>query len=104
MLKMAFILTVRLERILKNKGHDGLLPANRERLSGETLAPIHLLKSPYILEFLDLPDGPSLHEKDLEKAIISNLQSFLLELGKGFSFVARQKHMPPCLKRSTGKH
>jgi predicted nuclease of restriction endonuclease-like (RecB) superfamily len=81
------------ERILKNKGHDGLLTTNRERLSGEILAPIHLLKSPYILEFLDLPDGPSLHEKDLEKAIISNLQSFLLELGKGFSFVARQKHI-----------
>ena len=81
------------ERILKNKGADGLLPENRERLTGETLSPIHLLKSPYVLEFLDLPDPPSLHEKDLEKAIITNLQSFLLELGKGFSFVARQKHI-----------
>jgi predicted nuclease of restriction endonuclease-like (RecB) superfamily len=81
------------ERILKNRSHDGLLPANRERLPGEALSPIHLLKSPYILEFLDLPDNPSLHEKDLEKSIISNLQSFLLELGKGFSFVARQKHI-----------
>ena len=40
-----------------------------------------------------MPDSPSLHEKDLERAIISNLQSFLLELGKGFSFVARQKHI-----------
>jgi len=81
------------ERILHNKGEDGLLPVNHERLPGEKLSPIHLLKSPYILEFLDLPDNPSLHEKDLEKAIISNLQSFLLELGKGFSFVARQKHI-----------
>jgi predicted nuclease of restriction endonuclease-like (RecB) superfamily len=81
------------ERILKNRGRDGLLPANRERLPGEALSPIHLLKSPYILEFLDLPDSPTLHEKDLEQAIISNLQSFLLELGKGFSFVARQKHI-----------
>ena len=81
------------ERILHNKGEDGLLPVNHERLPGEKLSPIHLLKSPYILEFLDLPDTPSLHEKDLEKAIISNLQSFLLELGKGFSFVARQKHI-----------
>jgi len=45
----------------------------------------HLLKSPYVLEFLDLPDTPSQHEKDLERAIISNLQAFLLELGKGFS-------------------
>lgn len=81
------------ERILKSKGSDGLLPANRERLTGEALSPIHLLKSPYVLEFLDLPDSPSLHEKDLEQAIISNLQSFLLEMGKGFSFVARQKHI-----------
>lgn len=81
------------ERILQNKGVDGLLPSNRERLPGEALPPIHLLKSPYILEFLDLPDPPDLHEKDLEKAIINNLQSFLLELGKGFSFVARQKHI-----------
>jgi predicted nuclease of restriction endonuclease-like (RecB) superfamily len=81
------------ERILKNKGRDGLLPATRERLPGEAVSPIHLLKSPYVLEFLDLPDNPSLHEKDLEQAIITNLQSFLLELGKGFSFVARQKHI-----------
>lgn len=81
------------ERILKNRGQDGLLPATRERLPGEALPPIQLLKSPYVLEFLDLPDSPSLHEKDLEQAIICNLQSFLLELGKGFSFVARQKHI-----------
>lgn len=81
------------ERILKNRGHDGLLPVNRERLPGEDLSPVHLLKSPYVLEFLDLPDSPSLHEKDLERAIISNLQAFLLELGKGFSFVARQRHI-----------
>lgn len=81
------------ERILKNKGPDGLLPENRKRLPGEPLSPAEILKSPYILEFLDFPDTPSLHEKDLEKSIISNLQAFLLELGKGFSFVARQKHI-----------
>ena len=52
-----------------------------------------MLKSPYVLEFLDLPDSPALHESELEQAIISNLQLFLLELGKGFSFVARQKHI-----------
>ncbi|MBF0238127.1 MAG: DUF1016 family protein [SAR324 cluster bacterium] len=81
------------ERILANKGKDGLLPSNRERLKGEALSPIHILKSPYVLEFLDLPDSPSLHENELEQSIINNLQSFLLELGKGFSFVARQKHI-----------
>jgi predicted nuclease of restriction endonuclease-like (RecB) superfamily len=81
------------ERILKNKGQKGLLPSNRERLSGEGLSSVHLLKSPYVLEFLDLQDSPYLHEQDLEQAIITNLQSFLLELGKGFSFVARQRHI-----------
>lgn len=54
---------------------------------------IDTLKDPYVLEFLDLPDDPALHESALETAIIANLQSFLLELGKGFSFVARQKRL-----------
>ncbi|MCK4564185.1 MAG: DUF1016 family protein [Verrucomicrobia bacterium] len=81
------------ERIIDNCGEEGLLPAGRERLPGESLNPVHVLKSPMVLEFLDLPDDPSLHESKLEEAIITNLQSFLLELGKGFSFVARQKHI-----------
>ncbi len=70
-----------------------MLPANRERLPGEPVPSVNILKSPYVLEFLDLPDAPALHENDLEQAIINNLQSFLLEMGKGFSFVARQKHI-----------
>ncbi|MFH1012071.1 MAG: PDDEXK nuclease domain-containing protein, partial [bacterium] len=41
----------------------------------------------------NLPDTPKLHESKLEEALIANLQTFLLELGKGFSFVARQKHI-----------
>jgi predicted nuclease of restriction endonuclease-like (RecB) superfamily len=81
------------ERILKNKGVEGLLPANRKRMEGETTQQISVLKNPYVLEFLDLPDCNSLHENDLEQAIINNLQEFLLELGKGFCFVARQKHI-----------
>lgn len=81
------------ERILANHGENGLLPSGRERLPGEPLNPVHILKSPMVLEFLDLPDDVNLHESKLEQAIIGNLQSFLLELGKGFSFVARQKHI-----------
>jgi hypothetical protein len=46
-----------------------------------------------VLEFLDLKDYPELRESGVEQAIIANLQAFLLELGKGFSFVARQKRM-----------
>lgn len=81
------------DRIVANRGEQGLLPDGRERLPGERVQPSHLLKSPMVLEFLGLPDSHELHESKLEQAIIDNLQNFLLELGKGFSFVARQKHI-----------
>ena len=48
------------------------------------------IKDPYVLEFLQLPESGQLKESQLEQAIIDELQKFLLELGKGFSFVARQ--------------
>ena len=51
------------------------------------------IKDPYVLEFLDLKDYPALRESDLEQALIDKLQEFLLELGRGFCFVARQKLM-----------
>lgn len=50
-----------------------------------------IIKDPYILEFLDLEANPHFYEKDLEQALIDHLQKFLLELGRGFSFVARQQ-------------
>ncbi|MHB9026403.1 MAG: PDDEXK nuclease domain-containing protein [Armatimonadota bacterium] len=81
------------QRILANRGADGLVAAGRDRLPGESVDAGQLIKSPYILEFLGLPDSRELHESALEEAIINNLQAFLLELGKGFSFVARQKHI-----------
>ncbi len=49
------------------------------------------LKSPYVLEFLGLEERPSYSESDLESAIIDKLEHFLLELGKGFLFEARQR-------------
>jgi len=55
--------------------------------------PDYILKDPYILEFLDLKENRDYHESDLEQALINKLQEFLLELGKGFSFVARQKRI-----------
>ncbi len=48
------------------------------------------LKDPYIFEFLNIPEPHQAKEKDIESALIENLQSFLLELGKGFSYVGRQ--------------
>ncbi|MCA9434564.1 MAG: DUF1016 family protein [Candidatus Omnitrophica bacterium] len=81
------------QRILANRGETELAATERERLPGEPVNPGDVLKSPYVLEFLGLPDNPELHESAFEQAIIDNLQSFLLELGKGFSFVARQQHI-----------
>ncbi|MDY0388779.1 MAG: PDDEXK nuclease domain-containing protein [Methanolobus sp.] len=55
--------------------------------------PEEFIRDPYVLEFLNLKEYPGLREQVLETAIIDNLKSFLLDIGKGFSFVARQKRM-----------
>ena len=52
-----------------------------------------IIKDPYVLEFLNLPQNDHYYESDLEQALIDHLQKFLLELGRGFSFVARQKRI-----------
>jgi predicted nuclease of restriction endonuclease-like (RecB) superfamily len=66
----------------------------RLSLEGQKLKkPIDALKDPYVLEFLDIKQSENFSESDLESAIISNLQMFLLELGKGFLFIARQKRI-----------
>lgn len=51
-----------------------------------------IIKDPYVLEFLNLPANEHFYESELEQALIDHLQKFLLELGRGYSFVARQKH------------
>ena len=83
--------TLLFARLLKSRNKAGLLNLANE---GQTIRkPADVLKDPYVLDFLDLPDGAPLHESDLEAAIIGSLQEFLLELGKGFAFVARQKRL-----------
>ena len=57
------------------------------------LAAENFIRDPYVLEFLDLKNYPALRESDLEQALLDKLQEFLLELGRGFCFVARQKLM-----------
>ncbi len=59
----------------------------------EVSRPIDMLKDPVVLEFLDIPESPRLVESKLEMALIGNLQTFLLELGKGFAFVSRQERI-----------
>lgn len=55
--------------------------------------PEDVIHDPYVLEFLGMKQSADFYEKDLESALIGELQNFLLELGRGFSFVARQKHI-----------
>jgi len=59
-------------------------------LPSKTLNPADFIKDPYVLEFLNVPEDLTCNESLLEKKLIGDLQKFLLELGKGFSFVARQ--------------
>lgn len=80
------------ERMLKSQQPKDMLRSGHEITTTTTRA-IDSLKDPYVLEFLDLPDVPILHESELEAAIITQLQAFLMELGKGFAFVGRQKRM-----------
>jgi predicted nuclease of restriction endonuclease-like (RecB) superfamily len=79
------------ERLLASRRKMPVRKEAREKLAAVT--PEQFIRDPYVLEFLDLKDYPALRESAVEQAIIDNLQAFLLELGKGFSFVARQKRM-----------
>ena len=54
---------------------------------------LEFIKNPVIAEFLGMQENTSYYESDLEQSIISNLQKFLMELGKGYAFVARQQHI-----------
>jgi predicted nuclease of restriction endonuclease-like (RecB) superfamily len=76
------------ERLLKSKEQEKMQAALEAE--PDALRPIDIIKDPYVLEFLDLPESHELSESALENALISTLQQFLLELGQGFAFVARQ--------------
>jgi predicted nuclease of restriction endonuclease-like (RecB) superfamily len=86
--------TVRqLERNLQSRSFQRLLSSQGSGKQDSPPRSVPLgdfIKDPYVLEFLQLPESGQLRESDLEQAIIDELQKFLLELGKGFSFVARQ--------------
>ncbi len=79
------------ERLLLSNDKQAVLAvARKERIPQ---SPTEIIKDPMVLEFLGLKRDAAYYEKDLESAMITNLQSFLLELGNGFSFVARQKRI-----------
>lgn len=79
------------DRILASRNTETVV-AEAEKLL-KPLQAENFIKDPYILDFLDLKDYPALRESDLEQTLINKLQDFLLELGRGFCFVARQKRM-----------
>ena len=81
------------ERMLASKDKDDTRDDARANIKKAELPQENFIKSPYVLEFLGLGDYPGLHEADIENGIISHIGEFLLELGKGFCFVARQKHI-----------
>lgn len=76
--------------LLSNDKKSVLAVAKNEKQPSDAK---EIIKDPMILEFLDLKRENSYYERDLESAIITHLQEFLLELGNGFSFVARQKRI-----------
>ncbi len=79
------------ERLARSRDKDKVLALAKE---GQRVShPRDLLKDPMVLEFLELEERAHWLERDLEQAIIDRLESFLLELGKGFCFVARQKRV-----------
>jgi predicted nuclease of restriction endonuclease-like (RecB) superfamily len=84
-----------LERNIKTHSFERLLstqstPSESILPTRDSFAHLDFIKDPYVLEFLQLPEAGQIKERRLEQAIIDELQKFLLKLGKGFSFVARQ--------------
>ena len=92
--------TRQLERQINTHFYERLLSSqNKEAVSNEIqkTAPLpepkDFIKNPYVLEFLNITPTPELYEKELETALINHLQAFLMEMGRGFSLVARQKRI-----------
>jgi len=87
-----------LERHINSFYYERLLSSqDKKSIQKEMTAPPmqaqDILKDPLVLEFLNLPTNINYKEKDLERAIISHIQHFMLELGKGFAFIGRQQHI-----------
>jgi predicted nuclease of restriction endonuclease-like (RecB) superfamily len=79
------------ERLALSRNKEGVLALAQK--GHEMHEPTDLVKDPYVLEFVGLKQDEEFFESDLEQALITRLQEFLLELGKGFSFVGRQQRI-----------
>ena len=87
-----------LERNINTHYYERLLTSPDKRAALEVTGTFEnhqlgdFIKDPYVLEFLGIPESPSVLERDIEQAIVSNLQKFLLEMGKGFAFITSGGH------------
>ena len=81
------------ERIVSSRDKESVAREADEKTTPLSMSPRDFIKDPYILEFLDIKPHESLYETDLEQLIMDNLQRFILELGRGFAFVARQQYI-----------
>jgi predicted nuclease of restriction endonuclease-like (RecB) superfamily len=79
------------ERTAQSKNPEGLLARGRQATTQDAMSVEDEVRNPYLLEFLNLKDEYS--ESELEEALVHHLETFLMELGAGFTFVARQKRI-----------
>ena len=77
------------QRYLASRGNHDVVEDTAKKEEG--INPKDIIKDPYVLDFVGLKPDSSFYEKDLEQALITHLSDFLLELGNGFAFVARQR-------------
>lgn len=80
-------------RLLQSPEKERVVAEMREKTKAYTPAADELIKSPIIAEFLGLPSSLDYTESQLENAILNHIREFIMEMGKGFAFVARQKHI-----------
>ncbi|MBI5917845.1 MAG: DUF1016 domain-containing protein [Nitrosomonadales bacterium] len=88
------ISTFYFERLLGSQNQDGVRTEAAGKIAAEaSVDPRDFIRDPYVLEFLGVQPDAGLYEQDVEQGLIDRLQQFLMELGKGFAFVARQKRL-----------
>ena len=80
-------------RMLKTQNEEAVQNEMKERTASYQNDRLEFIKNPVVAEFLGFTQDTDFTESDLEKSILSNLQKFLMELGKGYAFVARQQHI-----------
>lgn len=81
------------ERLISSQEKQPVIQEAKENTKNLQITAKDIIKDPYVLEFLDLKDNKSFRENELESALLEKIQEFLLELGRGFAFVSRQKRI-----------